>query len=139
MPIIFPIPSASFVGLLIEMANGFVLFALDGKEMIWVCLGACAADVSEPTRAIHIEQPQISIAVLDCCQCYTPVLGYGWFWFFVSQSVAVGLRFDHSIRQLQRHCPKPSGTQCQWLGGQPEVFRSNCTTRPCCACGNNRR
>ncbi|KAJ1309388.1 hypothetical protein OPQ81_006165 [Rhizoctonia solani] len=36
---------ASFVGLLIEIINGFILFALDGKEMIWVCLGACAADI----------------------------------------------------------------------------------------------
>ncbi|CAE6377472.1 unnamed protein product [Rhizoctonia solani] len=36
---------ASFVGLLLEMINGFILFSLDGKEMIWVCLGACAADI----------------------------------------------------------------------------------------------
>ncbi|QRW26759.1 transmembrane protein [Rhizoctonia solani] len=36
---------ASFLGLIIEMINGFILFALDGKEMIWVCLGACTADI----------------------------------------------------------------------------------------------
>ncbi|CAE7100496.1 unnamed protein product, partial [Rhizoctonia solani] len=36
---------ASFVGLLIEIINGFILFATGGKEMIWVCLGACAADI----------------------------------------------------------------------------------------------
>lgn len=36
---------ASFGGLLIEVINGFILFASDGKEIIWVCLGACAADI----------------------------------------------------------------------------------------------
>ncbi|CAE6404876.1 unnamed protein product [Rhizoctonia solani] len=37
--------SATSIGLITTIVNGFVLYALGGEEIIWVCFGACAADV----------------------------------------------------------------------------------------------
>ncbi|CAE6461285.1 unnamed protein product [Rhizoctonia solani] len=36
---------ATAIGLVTTIVNGFILFALGGEEIIWVCLGGCAADV----------------------------------------------------------------------------------------------
>ncbi|CAE7206809.1 unnamed protein product [Rhizoctonia solani] len=36
---------ATSIGLLTTIVNGFVLYGLGGEEIIWVCLGGCAADV----------------------------------------------------------------------------------------------
>jgi hypothetical protein len=39
--------SATSIALMTTVINGIVLFVLEGQEMIWVCFGACAADVSK--------------------------------------------------------------------------------------------
>ncbi|CAE6448815.1 unnamed protein product [Rhizoctonia solani] len=36
---------ATSIGLITTTVNGFVLYGLGGEEIIWVCFGACAADV----------------------------------------------------------------------------------------------
>ncbi|KAB5590509.1 Cyclin-dependent kinase 5 [Ceratobasidium theobromae] len=36
---------ATSIGLVTTVINSVVLYVLDGKEMIWVCLGSCATDI----------------------------------------------------------------------------------------------
>lgn len=38
--------SATCIALVSSASNVIILYVLDGKEMIWVCLGACGIDVS---------------------------------------------------------------------------------------------
>ncbi|KAJ1308005.1 hypothetical protein OPQ81_002078 [Rhizoctonia solani] len=44
---------ATTIGLVTTIVNGFTLYALGGEEIIWVCLGACAADVVINTLGIY--------------------------------------------------------------------------------------
>lgn len=38
--------SATSIALVTTVINAAVLYTMDGEEMIWICFGSCAADVS---------------------------------------------------------------------------------------------
>ncbi|GAB1526944.1 Exosome non-catalytic core component [Rhizoctonia solani] len=69
--------SATTVGLITTIINGFTLFSLGGEEVVWVCLGACAIDVvinavamywamkspPKPSESIHLSPLSLSGSV----------------------------------------------------------------------------